>query len=261
MARQEEDAEITKLKDEIATLCEQIDTFTAKESYHQERISSQQAVIADLTEAVAVSKEQLLVNARAAEDGANELARAQEVRGALEKVIEEVKAEHHELRLEAEALSNQLAAETRETYNNTSPAGSVAPASSSAMLSRARLNGAGGDEGEVVGGREQRKGSTGSLMSVDLLTDDEALQSRTASLSRDQGQHSDQEGGVFSGSLSSQSGVHTHQRQGAMHMNTQGSNLLAVKEVRHTSHQLSATLSCISVLVFRNPWCFESVHQ
>ena len=129
------------------------------------------------------------------------------------------------------------------------------------MLSRARLNGAGGDEGEVVGGREQRKGSTGSLMSVDLLTDDEALQSRTASLSRDQGQHSDQEGGVFSGSLSSQSGVHTHQRQGAMHMNTQGSNLLAVKEVRHTSHQLSATLSCISVLVFRNPWCFESVHQ
>ena len=221
--RRAEDAEITKLKEEIAALCDQIDSLTETDTHNQEMISSLKSTVEELTVSVSTAEEKVLVSIRAKEDVESNLSRALETKLALEKVLTELKAEQRELQLQVEALTNQLTAEKMESYSSTSQDVNISslPLSSgtSAMLARTRTvnnqipyKSKHQDKKSLVSSGEGEEGSgderdrSGSLISVDLQTDDAGKSSSSNSNIK---RHYSHEGSV----------------------NT--SNLMAVNEVRH----------------------------
>jgi hypothetical protein len=214
------------LKDEVSAFCDQIDVLTEAEVGSRETITSLKATVVQLTEALSAAEVNLLVSSRAVEDTESDLARAHESRSSMEKLVEELKLDQHELQLQVEALTNQLAAEKLETYSNISHDANLAalPGASapSSMLSRTRSmnNQAPRDH---VGDHADFRDRADSMISVDLQ---DTSETRQGSHSRDD-------------EVSSQSRSFGHLTdKGAVHT----SNLMVLNEVTQ-QHRPSCLLS------------------
>ena len=116
-----EEEEIAKLNNEISSLSNQIDILFESERAHLETISTLEKTIVELSENVSKAEENLLVCMRAKSDVEFNLSRANDSICALENTVEEHRKECHDLRLQVEALTNQLAADRMETYREDSP--------------------------------------------------------------------------------------------------------------------------------------------